>query len=310
MHVALPPRERLISDAVTLLEGVFIRGEGVLDLFDGDALVRLMMAKKMALERNDRRFDQTILQIGKLCDEKGQRRVDAACRYFHKLIDYFHLYEEMLARINDLVFLDSRTITTAMIMALHKQMHLINGIDATLFARLFEDDFMANSLIGSYGRRKAGILFKGLAGITAGSKTVVDVVRRLEFLQNEERNLMFVVEQIRDRIMNNYARFAAKGELDGLKREVTVEMRHQRLLDGEISDEIFRQGVAIIKKEAIYVNNILPVILREKNRQLRDEFLAESGLDLFFVEERENSYCDAHGLSRSLLAAIRQNGNS
>ena len=114
---------------------------------------------------------------------------------------------------------------------------------------------------------------------------------------------MNILDNIRDNIRNNYSKFASKNDLDILKKILTIDLRHKNLLNDEIPDELFNKGIRIIKKEAIYFNNLLPLIMQTQNRKLREEFILESGLDLFYIEEIEYDYCDANHVPRETVSS-------
>ncbi len=90
--------------------------------------------------------------------------------------------------------------------------------------------------------------------------------------------------------------------------EVTREMNQRKLLEGGIPEALFREIIHAIRKEAVYLHNILPQIITEKNSTLRDDFLENSGLDRFYVEELEREYCELNSLDISELNDIRKNG--
>jgi len=65
-----------------------------------------------------------------------------------------------------------------------------------------------------------------------------------------------------------------------------------------------------IKKEAIYLHSLLPKIVAEKDVALREDFLENSGLDRFYVEELERQYFEANNLETNDLNKIRKGLNS
>jgi uncharacterized protein (TIGR04442 family) len=61
-----------------------------------------------------------------------------------------------------------------------------------------------------------------------------------------------------------------------------------------------------IKKEAIYLHNLLPKIIAERDAGLREDFLDNSGLDRFYVEELEREYYQLNNLNPDDLSLIRK----
>ncbi len=115
-----------------------------------------------------------------------------------------------------------------------------------------------------------------------------------------------LLEQVRHRVRNFYSTFATKADQDALRREVGEELKARKRIKEDIPDHIFEQTIHAIQKEAVYLQNLLPVIIAEKNGALREDFLANSGLDRFYVEELEREYYENNGLELEGLYQIRQ----
>ena len=61
-----------------------------------------------------------------------------------------------------------------------------------------------------------------------------------------------------------------------------------------------------IKKEAVYLHNLLPPIIANRDIALREDFLENSGLDRFYVEELEREYFELNNLDLEDLYQIRK----
>jgi uncharacterized protein (TIGR04442 family) len=126
---------------------------------------------------------------------------------------------------------------------------------------------------------------------------------------NEEDDFPDALEHVRERIRNFYSKYSSKADQNLLKREVTEELRHKKLLDRDLPDELFNEVILTIKKEAIYIHNLLPTIVAGKDTALREDFLENSGLDRFYVEELEREYYDLNDLNMEGLYQIRKGFN-
>ena len=60
-----------------------------------------------------------------------------------------------------------------------------------------------------------------------------------------------------------------------------------------------------IRLEAFYINQLLPRIIDEQDARLRHDFLFNSGLDRFQVEELESEYFEMRAFPPQLLETIR-----
>ena len=59
-----------------------------------------------------------------------------------------------------------------------------------------------------------------------------------------------------------------------------------------------------IKKEVLYLRQLLPEVVACENLALRDDFIANSGLDYFHIEELEREYLQLNGLDQELLQQL------
>jgi uncharacterized protein (TIGR04442 family) len=139
--------------------------------------------------------------------------------------------------------------------------------------------------------------------------TTAQLLSQLLVLDEEERTYLTVVEHARERIRNYYSKYSTKTDQDELKREITEELHHRKLISGEIPDHLFNETILTIKKEAIYLHSLLPDIVEKKEVALREDFLDNSGLDRFYVEELEREYFELNDLDMDELYQIRKGLN-
>ncbi|MBK5274169.1 MAG: hypothetical protein JJE30_03860 [Desulfuromonadales bacterium] len=98
---------------------------------------------------------------------------------------------------------------------------------------------------------------------------------------------------------------AGGGERDTIKRIVSIELRHQRILKGDIPDNIFDVGLRLAKSSLVYMNTLLPIIVSQGDAGLREEFIRDSGLDRLLVEELEEFWCVRENIPHHRLGLIR-----
>ncbi len=178
-----------------------------------------------------------------------------------------------------------------------------------LFEKLFLAGIFENKYLGAYGRKKVSALIRGLNQIEENRLSIAALMEQLGKIDEEERIFITLLEHVRERIRNFYSKYSSKADQDALKREVLEELRHKKLLHDTIPDKLFEETILAIKKEAIYLHNLLPLIISEKNVSLREDFLENSGLDRFYVEELEREYYELNDLSMEGLYQIRKGLN-
>jgi len=296
----------LVDEMNNLLVRTFLQENTHLSPLSPEMITKFLLANKLARDCGNRTLEQTQLLISKACDERCRENVaDETYNYFIKLMEYVHLYDDIQEQISKLAFMETIFINDDLILSLHRNRVIFDELEANLFERLFISDIIASKFLSNYGKQKLLFVADGLNKISAGLTTATAILAGLKDLEKERKLLLFILDNVRDKIRNNYSKFSSQNDLDILKRLLTIDLHHKNLHTDEIPDALFNQGIEIIKKEAIYYNNLLPMILRTNNRGLREEFIEESGLDLFYIEELENHYCDSNNISREQLAQLR-----
>ncbi len=300
-----------LAETRQILEGLFLRERQIENIIDVDDMGKLLHAKKHATENRDFTFEEILLDTSKACDEKIRDGADVAIlEGLSTIITYFDRYDSTSSVINKLAFMENIRVSEEMIRSLLGNKREFDLLRNGLFEDLFISGLLANQYLGNYGRKKVKTLLKGLTSIEENRLTTSALLDRLLEIDDEERLFILVRDHIRERVRNLYSRYASKANQEVLKNEVTEELRQRKLLKGEIPDGLFREIIHTIKKEAVYLHAILPQIMSEKNVALREDFLENSGLDRFYVEELEREYCELNLLDISELYSIRKNAAS
>jgi uncharacterized protein (TIGR04442 family) len=309
-RVADPEEDAYLSETRQILEGLFIHRQHIENTINNDDMVKLLRAKKHAVQNRDYTFEEILLDTSKVCDEKIRDGADVSIlEELSSIITYFDRYDSASSVISKLAFMENVRISEEMLRSLLGNKTEFDALQKGLFLELFISELLTNHYLGNYGRKKVTALLKGLNLIEDNRLTISGLFEQLQAIDEEEKLFLLVREHIRDRVRNFYSRFSAKANQEALKNEATREMQQRKLLEGEIPDALFREIIHAIRKEAIYLHNILPQIISEKNIALRDDFLENSGLDRFYVEELEREYCELNSLDISELNSIRKNGS-
>jgi uncharacterized protein (TIGR04442 family) len=93
------------------------------------------------------------------------------------------------------------------------------------------------------------------------------------------------------------------------RREIRAEIAHdpeQRELNEVMTEGLLEDVITKIRLEAFYINQLLPRIVEEQDSKLRHDFLSNSGLDRFQVEELESEYFDMRAFPPQLLEVIQR----
>lgn len=299
-----------IAETRQILVGLFLSEREIESTIDRDDMIKLLRAKKRASENRDHTFEELLLDTSKACDEKIRDGADLAIlEGFSYIITYFDRYDTTASIISQLAFMENVRVTEEMIRSILGNKREFNTLKAGLFEELFFDGLFENKYLGKYGAHKLKTLIRGLRLIADNRISIEALVGELQKVNEEERLFYMLLEHVRERIRNFYSRYTTKADQDALKREVAEELRHKKLYAGDIPDDLFHETILTIKKEAIYLHNLLPKIISDRDVALREDFLENSGLDRFYVEELEREYYELNDLNMEELYQIRKGFN-
>ena len=290
-----------------VMEGIFLREKDIVSLINRDDMLALITSKKKAMENRDHAFDQLMLDVSKECDEKIRDGADPSLMDgFSYVITYLDRFDSVSNMISQLAFMENVKITEEMLRGLLEHRAAFDNLKQGSFVELFIRELFANAYLGRFGRLKVKALLDGLDVVEAQTGTIEELNQRLLEIDQEERVSLILYEQVRDRIRNFYSKFATKADQEALRREVTEELKTKKSIKGDIPDHIFDETIITIKKEVMYLHTLLPSIIVDRNVGLREDFLLNSGLDRFYVEELERDYYEKNDMDLEELYQIRK----
>jgi len=299
-----------ISETRQILEGMFLSERHIESTIDAEDMLKLLFAKKQAAENRDHAFEEMLLDASKACDEKIRDGADISIlEGYSYIITYFDRYDATSSAINQLAFMENVRISEEMIRSLLGNKSAFDLLAPHLFTKLFLSGIFEDKYLGIYGRKKVAHLAAGLKQIEENRLTTTGLLEQLVRIDSDERLHLTLLEHVKDRIRNFYSKYATKADQETLKRELAEELSHKKILEGEIPERLFQEAILTIKKEAVYIHNLLPQIIAENNCLLREDFLENSGLDRFYVEELEREFFELNGLNLEDLYQIRKGLN-
>jgi uncharacterized protein (TIGR04442 family) len=299
-----------ISETRQILEGLFFGERQIESHVDRDDMLKLLHAKKESSEHRNHTFEELLLDASKACDENIRDGADISLlEEFSYIITYLDRYDTTSQVINQLAFMENIRIGEDMLRSILGNKKEFDALKNNLFHSLFIEGVLENKYLGNYGRRKLNTLVRGLEDIESGAIKSPEVIEQLKAIDREEQIFLILLQHVRERIRNFYSKFTTKADQQILKRELTDELLAKKLIKGEINNELFNETIMTIQKEAIYLHNLLPQIIAEKSISLREDFLDNSGLDRFYVEELELEYFELNELPLDDLYQIRKGLN-
>ncbi len=290
-----------------VLEGIFLREKDIESLIDRDDMLSLIKSKKKAMESRDHSFDQLLLDASKICDEKIRDGADPSLLDgFSYVITYLDRFDSVSNLISQLAFMENVRVSEEMLRGLLEHRAAFNNLKPGCFEELFIRELFENAYLGRFGRRKVKTLLDGLMAIEKNTDTIEELTFRLVEIDQEERVFNVLLEHVRDRIRNFYSKITTKADQEALRREVVEELKTKKRIKADIPPHLFDEAIFTIKTEAMYLHSLLPSIIAERDVALREDFLENSGLDRFYVEELEREYFEKNELDLEGLYQIRK----
>ena len=285
-----------IKESRTLLDGLFMPIEGGLDaVLSKKGLPRLIIDKKCSLENRDLAFDSLLLDIGKACDETFQKGDARPVERFSELITYFDRFDTSASMIGRMAFMDE-DVPVEKLRSILGNKRVFEEVQKGLFETLFISDLLSNKYLTSSGRRKILELDKGLDDVEKGYKSLNDVANRISVINDEDRKYQILHTAARDMLRKVPGVMEGKGDQDRFLKEVLKGLLHEGPVKN-IPKGVMKRVFIALKMEIFYINEILPRIIETGDMKEREDFLHNSGLDRFYVEDIERKFLEMSELS-------------
>ncbi len=269
-------------------------------------MIQLLFAKQHARRNHDHSFEKLLLETGQLFDEQIREGAPLSLlEDFSYIITFFDRYDSTSTNISQIAFMESYRPTDELLRSLLDSRQEFSKLVKGLFDKLFFEDIIMNHYLGRFGRQKLICLKKGLEEIAAGVSTVKRLTAELKMIDGKEKLHNIVLNHAKDHIRSRYSRYNTKAEQDELCREINEELLVRGIISITLDPGLFQTVIHDIKKEAIYLRQLLPEIIANNDFELRNDFLANSGLDHFYIEELEREYFTLNQLETEHLQQLR-----
>jgi uncharacterized protein (TIGR04442 family) len=290
--------------------GGFLLGRNITRKLSSLDLVQLMENKQRAAANRDQTFEEVLLETGRLIDEISREEEDfERLESFGELVTLFDRIDHTTTLVNKLAFMDDVELSHEQVRSLLGNMQVFERLRRGLFQQLFIDPVVENEYALAYGKKKLYALTLGLISIENNEASIADVAQAIASLNRSERAYVAVYQLARRRMANFYLELNTSEGRETFRREMGAEIAHdpelQELQDA-INDSLLEEVITKIRLEAFYINQLLPRIVDEQDTRLRHDFLSNSGLDRFQVEELENEYFEMRDFPPQLLEAIQR----
>jgi uncharacterized protein (TIGR04442 family) len=292
-----------------ILQGFLLEGTVGNRLSPSDQ-IQLLENKQKAVADREPRFEELLLETGRMIDE-GVRDDDSSIEKlesFSEIITLFDRFDHASGLISRLGFMDDVELTEEQVRSVLGNMRVFETLQRGLFQRLFIDPVVTNPYTLSFGRRKLYALMIGLLAVQDNESSLSDVADEIRSINRQEKAYFQLYGLARKRMSTFYLELNTVEGRDTFRREIVAETDVTPELADVIEyvdDKLIDEVITKIRLEAFYINHLLPKIIHDQDPRLRADFLANSGLDQFQVEELESEYFEMRSFPPQILDSIR-----
>jgi len=297
-----------IQSTRAILEG-FLLGRTIEKRLSSSDMVQLLENKQKAVAARDPRFEEILLETGRVIDESVRDEEDfERLESFSEMATLFDRFDHTSGLISRLAFMDDVELTEEQVRSILGNMRSFDQLRRGLFRALFLEPVISNQYTLGFGKRKLYALIIGLTAVEDNEATLADVESEIRTINLHERAYYQLYALARKRMSTFYLELNTAEGRETFRHEIVAESDVTpeladiiEFVDEKLIDEVITK----IRLEAFYINHLLPRIIHDQDPALREDFLHNSGLDQFQVEELESEYFEMRSLPPQLLQAIR-----
>jgi len=289
---AIPEKESKPKDIQSLLSNFMDTGE-----ISKEDLLKIIFAKRDSLRSRDLSFEQYFLDVGRLIDEKVSKDGDIRLlEGFNTIITYFDRFDATHQLITKIAFVPEFSITENHLRSLTNNYIIFEELKKKLFYDLFLEEIYNDPYLTSFGRKRINFLENQIPLISMDESMLIPSYYALKGFMTDEVIFYKVIKIIKDEFWEVFSLWGEKEmEMDYYITKVEEKLKGEMGTDVYISKQLWQDIFWHIKKEVFFITQILPRISDEKEKKLKEDFIANSGMDRFYIEELEKAYLAKHG---------------
>lgn len=259
-------------------------------------LIKIIFAKKDSLKARDMSFEQYFLDVGRIIDEKVSKDGDVKLlEGFNTIITYFDRFDATHQLITKIAFVPEFSVTETHLRSLTNNYNIFEALKKRLFYELFFEDIYNDPYLTTFGRKRINFLENQIPLISMDESMLVPSYYALKGFMTDEVIFYKVIKIIKEEY---WEVFSLWGEKD-MEMEYYISKVEEKLkedIGGEvyISKQLWQDIFWHIKKEVFFITQILPRLSDDKEQKLKEDFIANSGMDRFYIEELEKAYLLKH----------------
>jgi uncharacterized protein (TIGR04442 family) len=295
-----------LKEARAILENLFFKSPSLKRHIIREDIAKLIMAKHIAHSHSDMGFERVLLDIGTACDEFARKNNDFGIfEELSSIITYFDRYDNIHTALSRIAFMEHLELTENSLRSLVGNKKEFDALERNLFKDIFVKELLANKYITAFGKKRIKVLSEGIGKVLRGDLSLRDLVFELHKVSEEEKAYKYIRSSLKERMRELYPSLNVKEEMMRIRKEIEAELVREGTA-WEVREALFDKVLLDLKKEAYFLSHLLPIILRDKDLALREDFLNNSGLDRFYIEGLEKDYLRDNGFSSVILESARE----
>lgn len=307
MHIVEVEEPDYVRDTRAIFEGLFFTADKIKGHISPEDLTKLLKAKQKSTTLRDPAFESLLLDTVRACDEFARDKNDmSVLETVSYILTYFDRYDSTSTAINNLAFMENSTMSADNIRSIYGNKEVFDTINPDIFRELYVDGLKENRYLTRYGRKKIECLYRGLLQIKSGDTTYRDLSASIIKINEDEKLYTTIHRYVKDRFKSIYSELNSKEDQEIFIQDLNREVQSKGIVAASVPHTVFEEIILDIRKESFYLNNLLPHIIVSRDNRVREDFLMNSGLDRFYVEELEKDYFIMNQIDKNILDEIRK----
>lgn len=281
------------KDIQTVLANFLETGE-----IHNDVLIKVIYEKKNSLVSRDMSFEQYFLDMGRIIDEKVSKDGNIKLlEGFNTIITYFDRFDATYQLITKIAFVPEFSLTENHIRSLTNNYTIFESLKKKLFYELFFEDVYKDPYLTVFGRKRMNFLENQIPLISMNESMLLPTYYALKGFMTDEVIFYKIIKIIKEQYWEVFSLWGEKEmEMDYYILKVEEQLKEEMGMDTYVSKQLWQDVFWHIKKEVFFLTQILPRVLSdEKGATIKEDFIANSGMDRFYIEELEKAYLSKHG---------------
>jgi len=221
---------------------------------------------------------------------------------------YFDLYDTCADYLSEIVYSEKPPESTRLI-SFAKNMEAFDNLENGLFNNLFTETIISNRNLSSYGLKKINQLAFGLAEVLNKNKTVSELYEEIAAIGEEEVMYNMLTDKVRHITKGASASYSTPEQREALNKAVGNYIMIGENAKRRIPEKLLNRVIQDYNLEIIYFTETIPNMILKDDWTMRKEFIHNSGLDIFRIEQLERIYCSRNGLQEDYIDNIAASKN-